>query len=236
MIWDFGPESKKQLTENPLIFVKLKGMKDKTQNKSVDLFVSPEGFFQELVQKGLTQRKVKTIPLVETYLVNLLQHYLDARNLFESNYINEAGQKSPQTLAETYLTAQSSDIPTRIEMLRKLGDRTLYISGFFGDSLSRKIVDIDYYADIGGAAYASLAHCTREDTMAKVYSTFSSQFLEFVDVLTYISHHSFVKSDESILRLYDRYMRTGSELAREKLVEMGVLTLPQDQVKLGKQG
>lgn len=208
----------------------------KAQNSTVELFVSPEGFFQELVQKGLTQRKIRTVPLVENYLVKLLQHYLDARNLFESETVNESGLKTPQTLAEAYLTAQNSDIPTRAEMLRKLGDRTLYISGFFGDSLSRKIVDIDYYAEIGGAAYASLAHCTREDTMAKVYTTFSSRFLEFVDVLTYISHHSFVKSDESILRLYDRYMRTGSELAREKLVEMGVLTLPQDQVKLGKQG
>jgi len=188
-----------------------------------------------MVQKGLTQRKIQTYPLVESYLVNLLQYYLDARNLFESEYANESGQRNPQTLAEMYLIAQNAEPPTKAEMLRKLGDRTLYISGFFGDSLSRKIVDIDYYAEIGGAAYASLAHCTREDTMAKVYNTFSSRFLEFVDVLTYISHHSFVKSDESILRLYDRYMRTGSELAREKLVEMGVLTLPKDQVKLGKQ-
>lgn len=211
-------------------------MKPKLQEKSVELFVSPEGFFQELVQKGLTQRKIQTFPLVESYLVNLLQKYLDARNLFENEYLNESGQKAPQTLAEAYLTAQNADSATRIEMLRKLGDKTLYISGFFGDSLSRKIVDVDYYAEIGGAAYASLAHCTREDTMAKVYTTFSHRFLDFVDVLTYISHHSFIKSDESILRLYDRYMRTGSELAREKLVEMGVLTLPQDQVKLGKQG
>ncbi len=211
-------------------------MREKASNESVELFVSPEGFFQELVQKGLSQRKIQTLPLVENYLVNLLQHYLDARNLFEAEYANESGQKNPKTLAEIYLTAQNSEPPVRVEMLRKLGDRTLYISGFFGDSLSRKIVDIDYYAEIGGAAYASLAHCTREDTMAKVYKTFAHRFLDFVDVLTYISHHSFVKSDESILRLYDRYMRTGSELAREKLVEMGVLTLPQDQVKLGKQG
>ena len=72
--------------------------------------------------------------------------------------------------------------------------------------------------------------------MAKVYSTFSQRFLEFVHVLTYISHQSLVTSDESILRLYERYMRTGSELAKEKLVEMGVLPLPADQVKLGKQG
>ncbi|WP_374076449.1 hypothetical protein [Bdellovibrio bacteriovorus] len=211
-------------------------MREKASNGSVELFVSPEGFFQELVQKGLSQRKIQTYPLVENYLVNLLQHYLDARNLFESEYANESGQKNPTTLAEMYLTAQNAEPPARVELLRKLGDRTLYISGFFGDSLSRKIVDIDYYAEIGGAAYASLAHCTREDTMVKVYDTFSRRFLDFVDVLTYISHHSFVKSDESILRLYDRYMRTGSELAREKLVEMGVLALPQDQVKLGKQG
>lgn len=211
-------------------------MKETPKSKSVELFVSPEGFFQELVQEGLKQRKVSTIPLVERYLVNLLQHYLDARNLFENEYANESGVKNPQTLAEAYLMAQNAEIPVRVEMLRKLGDRALYISGFFGDSLARKVVDIDYYADIGGAAYASLAHHTREDAMVRVYSTFSRQFLEFVDVLTHISHHSFIKSDESILRLYDRYLKTGSDLAREKLEEMGVLTLPQDQVKLGKQG
>lgn len=209
-------------------------MRDKSS--SVELFISPEGYFQELVQQGLSQRKVNTYPFVESYLVRLLQHYLDAKNLHEDPYANESGQRAPQTLAEAYLIAQNSDLPVRTEMLRKLGDRTLYISGFFGDSLSRKIVDIDYYAEIGGAAYASLAHCTREDALVKVYSTFSERFLEFVDVLTYISHQSLVKSDESILRLYDRYMRTGSELAKEKLVEMGVLTLPADQVKLGKQG
>lgn len=211
-------------------------MRDQKTTPKVELFVSPEGFFQELVQEGLSQRKVQTYPVVETYLVRLLQHYLDARNLFESDYVNESGQKAPQTLAEMYLTAQSAEPPIKNEMLRKLGDRALYISGFFGDSLSRKVVDIDYYAGIGGAAYATLAHHTKEDTMVKVYDTFARRFQDYVDVLTYISHNSFIKSDESILRLYDRYMRTGSELAREKLVEMGVLTLSPDQVKLGKQG
>lgn len=210
-------------------------MREKRSTTTVELFVSPEGYFQELVQQGLSQRKVQTYPMVEAYLVNLLQHYLDARNLHDPAYASESGTRNPQTLAEMYLTAQNAESFAKAEMLRKLGDRALYISGFFGDSLSRKIIDVDYYAEIGGAAYASLAHCTREDTMARVYTVFSDRFLEFVDVLTYISHNSFIKSDESILRLYERYMRTGSELAREKLEEMGVLTLPQDQVKLGKQ-
>jgi hypothetical protein len=211
-------------------------MRDKSAAPKVELFTSPQVYFQELVQNGLNQRKVQTYPLVQNYLVNLLQHYLDARNLHDTTYSSESGSKNPTTLAEIFLTAQNAEPAVKAEMLRKLGDRTLYISGFFGDSLQRKIVDIDYYADIGGAAYASLAHCTREDTLAQVYGEFSKRFLDFVEVLTYISHQSTVKSDQGILRLYDRYMRTGSELAREKLEEMGVLTLPVDQVKLGKQG
>src|SRR6218665_1458174 len=100
-------------------------MRDKASNSTVELFVSPEGYFQELVQKGLSQRKVIAYPHVEPYLVRLLQHYLDARNLFEEPYANESGQRSPQTLAEAYLIAQNSELTVRTEMLRKLGDRTL---------------------------------------------------------------------------------------------------------------
>jgi hypothetical protein len=75
---------------------------------------------------------------------------------------------------------------------------------------------------------------TREDRLAKVFKTFSQQFLEFVDVLKYISHRSFVQTDQNILRLYERYLRTGSDLDREKLQEMGVLAVAAGQVKLGK--
>lgn len=198
------------------------------------LVVTPRDFFYELVKSGFTKRNIDTYPAVQTYLVGLLEHYLDARNLFDEP-VDEMGHRQPTTLAEMYLKASGSDYSEKVELLKKLGDRTLYISGFFGDSLQRKIVDIDYYADMGGAAYASLATHTKEDTQAKVYKEFSQKFLDFVEVLTYISHQSFIKSDESILRLYDRYMRTGSEIAREKLVEMGVMTLPLEQNKLARQ-
>jgi hypothetical protein len=202
----------------------------KSDAHTIELLTSPEGYFKELVQKGLMSRKIQTYPFVETYLVSLLQHYLDSRNLFEE-HANDGAERVPQTLAETFLRAQNAEHLQKVEMLRRLGDRTLYISGFFGDSLSRKIVDIDYYAQIGGSAYASLAHHTREDTLAKVYHVFSARFMDFVDVLTFISHQSLIKSDESILRLYDRYLRTGSELAKDKLIEAGVLTVPSRQQK-----
>jgi len=205
------------------------------EDRKADLFVSPEDFFKDLVRQGFAQRKLETYPFVESYLVDLLQHYLDAKNLFDPDY-DEAGRKVPKTLAEMYLQASSTDDQAvKVELLKKLGDRSLYMSGFFGDSLQRKAVDVDYYVNMGGVAYASLASCVRQDTTAKVYSTISKRFIDFVDVLTYISHNSFIKSNESILRLYDRYLTTGSELAREKLTEMGVLSLTPDLAKNSRQ-
>lgn len=202
------------------------------QNKS--LLLSSKDFFTEAVGEAFAKRKIQTYPSVQSYLVQILEHYMDARNLFEKN-ISEDGTRSPDTLAEMLLIAgQSAPVEKQI-ILKKLGDKSLYVSGFFGDSLSRKLVDIDYYVEMGGSAYGMLAESVKEDTVAQVYKVFSCRFLEFVDVLTYISQQSMIQSDQNILRLYDRYLRTGSELAKEKLVEAGVLTLSAEQIKLGRQ-
>jgi hypothetical protein len=200
--------------------------------KNAELLVSAEGYFAELVKKGMEVRKVSADPAVEFYLVKLLNHYLDAKNLFEEPAV-EKGKKA-KTLAELYLLAQNSEPSIKIDLLKKLGDRSLYISGFFGDSLERKLVDVDYYAEMGGVAYGSLAQYAQEP-VAQVYSVFSKRFVEFVDVLTYISHSAQVQNDQNILRLYDRYIKTGSKLAREKLMEIGIVTLPLDQSKSTKQ-
>ncbi len=199
-----------------------------------EFLISPKEFFAEMVDQGLSKRKIKTHPSAKSYLVQILEHYLDARNLFETE-VSETNGRKYDTLAEQFLLANQSPANEKLGMLKKLGDKSLYISGFFGDSLSRKVVDIDYYANMGGAAYASLADCVQEDTAAAVYRIFSVQFLDFVEVLTYISNASMIQTDQSILRLYDRYLRTGSISAQEKLAEMGILPLPSDQIKLGKQ-
>lgn len=198
------------------------------------LLLSSKDFFRQAVSEAFEKRKIKAYPTVQTYIVGMLEHYLDARNLFDHEQ-RESGQKAPTTLAETLMIAAQSDLVEKRKILKNLGDKSLYVSGFFGDSLSRKLVDIDYYAEVGCSAYGMLSESVKEDTLAKVYKIFSIRFLEFVDVLTYISQQSMIQSDQNILRLYDRYMRTGSELAKEKLVEIGILTVPDEQLKLGRQ-
>jgi hypothetical protein len=195
----------------------------------IALCVSSEDYFSEMVDVALDERKVKAALPVKNYLVELLQFYLDARNLFEEEVVDESGRRKPQTLAELYLTAHQLELSSKVEMLKKMADRSLYISGFFSDSLQRKIVDVDYYVEMGRSAYGSLAHCTREDSKANIYKTFAQRFGDFVDVLSHFSQKASLQSNQNILRLYDRYLRTGSALDREKLTEMGIPTSKQEK-------
>lgn len=186
------------------------------------VLVTGQEYFAKVVEEGFSSRKVQTFPQVQNYLVSVLTHYVDVRNLYEPEF-DEMGQRQPQTLAEMYLTAQQTESSRKIELLKKMGDKSLYISGFFGDSLQRKLVDIDYYARMGGMAFAALSSSTKEDINSRVYAEISHRFLDLVEVLTFISQSAFIQNNSSVLRLYDRYLRTGSNLAREKLIEMGVL-------------
>jgi hypothetical protein len=46
---------------------------------------------------------------------------------------------------------QSAGVVQR-DGLRRVGDASLFISGFFADSLNRSLVDVDYYIDLGERA------------------------------------------------------------------------------------
>jgi len=197
------------------------------------LCLSSKEFFTQMVKDAFEERNIKTFPLAQNYLVGVLEFHLTTENLFDG--VDASGRKSKSTLAETFLRAANAEPAVRVDLLKKMADRSLYVSGFFGDSLQRKTIDIDYYADMGGSAYAALADCVREDTFAHLYREYSKRFLEFAEVLTYISSKAQLRDEENIMRLFENYALTGSEFAREKLLEKGLIAVPRAYGSIKKQ-
>lgn len=199
-------------------------------NGNEKVFVlNPKEFFTSVVKEAFDHRRVSTFPLAQSYLIDLLQFFISADNLFVEEPVE--GGKRQETLAELFLKANNSEnIQLKIELLKRLGDMSLYVSGFFGDSLQKKIVDIDYYVEMGCRAYMTLATTTKEDMARSVYREYSRRFPEFVEVLTHISQKVLIQNDENLLRLYDRYLRTGSRLAYEHLIEKGIIPTPDKKV------
>jgi hypothetical protein len=138
-------------------------------------------------------------------------------------------QGGESTLAEGLLAARLERGAARMRRLRSLGDRALFVSGFFGDSLDRSAVDLDYYGEAGRAAYADVARGLsiqlREKAWPGLFQELAERFCDFVEVLTEVSERTRVRRPVGLMRLYERYLRTGSDRDRRRLLRRGCVPL-----------
>ena len=185
------------------------------------LVTSPRVHFEQLVEEGFDHLSLKPSYPLKNYLVDLLESFLDAKKLYPSEW-TESGEKVHQTLAEIWLKALSSPPSVRIELLRNLGDRALYVSGVFSESLTRSLVDVDYYCEMGTLAFRVLSGEVREETHAHTYAKVSQHFVQCSDVLYFVAGKVGLRSEANLMRVYERYLRTGSSLAKEELVQSGL--------------
>ena len=103
-----------------------------------------------------------------------------------------AGDTKTEPLALRLAEALESGGMQQRDSLRQIGDVSLFISGFFADSLHRKLVDVDYYVGIGGFAYKALSRI-ETDTFSSVYAELAENFVGFVDVLSEVSERALVR-------------------------------------------
>ena len=171
-------------------------------------------FFHEVLTAAIKNQGVDASEPTEYYLVNLLSTFTKA-------------PLDDQPLALKLATAAYASPDERVHHLKEVGDTSLYISGFFSDSLQRKLVDVDYYIQIGGAAYGQLASYFRgyrhSEVFGEVYDELGTKFPRFVDVLNEISEQTAMTSNLGLVQLYERWLKTGSEWMARKLRERGVL-------------
>jgi len=185
---------------------------------------TPMEFFREQLEKAMEHQKVSTSAFTEYYLVNLLTACVHG----ELPPSEPGFDETP--LAVLYVRAVQASRGERTRLLRMMGDTALFVSGFFSDSLSRGLVDLGYYKAMGGQAYARLS---REDSAlgvgSTVFSELSGRFGEFADVLAEVSETSHLSTNKSVLRLYERWVQTGSRRAATLLAERGIApVLPGD--------
>jgi hypothetical protein len=106
--------------------------------------------------------------------------------------------------------------------LRNLGDFSLFTSGFFSDSLNRRSVDLDYYVSMGEYAYGSLSR-RDSDAFGQVFTELARKFVAYMDVLADVSERTGGSGSTDVLRLYERWLRTGSARDGQRLADRGLV-------------
>ena len=178
---------------------------------------SAHEWFREVVADALAQRRLRVQEVTEFYLVNLLAGFLERERLFAEQ---KDGSVVAEPLAFILLRALEADRRTRAASLRRLGDTALFASGFFGDSLARTHVDVDYYIAMGERAYGSLAESER--ALEDLYGELAARFGQFVDLFAEISELSDLRSNRGLVRLYERFLQTRDERVARLLRDRGV--------------
>lgn len=186
---------------------------------ALTLVTQPQDYFRELVTDALGRQKVSAQPETEFYLVNLLNQFMKTERLYPQ-----------EPLALMVKEALEEPIPAaRSARFKYIGDVSLYVGGYFQDSLNRKLVDVDYYIDMGAAYTQVAARCSEEEILREVYQELASKFASFVEVFADVSEKTTPRSEKDLLRLYELWVRTRSERAARALQEAGIL--PNDTVK-----
>lgn len=176
---------------------------------------TPVEYFKELVESALVRQHLQTGDLTEYYLVNLLCQYirLDSRG--------DAAEHTEPLAFRLARALESGGLEQRAR-LRNLGDFSLFMSGFFAESFKRRSIDVDYYKSMGEYAYGSLSK-SDDDAFAEVFAELASRFVGYMDVLADISERTALSNTTDVLRLYEKWLRTGSARDGRRLVERGVL-------------
>jgi hypothetical protein len=199
--------------------------------KSMDELVpvtSLQEFFRDSVDAAMATNKVVLNHHTSHYVVNLLTMFSRSEALYEST--DDGLQLRPLAL----MFSDAIDAPTEAErnnILQRLGDVSLFMAGFFADTLHTATVDMDYYVYMGGGAYHSLATHMRGtvkgQAFCEVFSELADKFQDMVDVLNEVRESARADNDSNLLRTYELWMKTGSRRARRLLRESGVYPMEQ---------
>ena len=180
-------------------------------------------YFQDAVLSALSHQQLRLCDETVIYVTNLLADFLHSERLYEQT--DDGYMIKP--LASFYSDAlDARSVAERDRSLQRLGDVALFISGVFTDSLSRSLVDVDYYIAMGGNAYSYLADCGQRSkhstALREVFNEIAARFEHLVDVLSEVSEVSNINGSSDMLRLYEVWLHTGSKRAEGKLRELGI--------------
>jgi len=202
---------------------------------SIALANSVGSFFHEVVGEAVRSRHIEATERATSYLVALLSDFAHPDAVHEDTF------DRPLTflLDEAFRTTGAE----RFQRLRALGDSTLYITGFFGEHIENRGVNLSYVVNVGATAYQGAASMVRGRSSKhardpfrlgapdddNVFRELAQKFEGFVEVLTEVAETTLAnqaRGERGILKLYERWQKSGSATLAKELGARGLVPVP----------
>lgn len=169
------------------------------------LDLSLDSFFNEKLSTYFYKNKISVHPEATKYLISILKKFLIAE---EIKYT---------TLFDIYKKCVEGQ---EFVDYKYLGDHSLYMAGVFPSSLSRSLVGLDYYIQMGQIGYQSASNLSLSSENRDLYSMMAGDFKVYMNSLYSISQESLFKDR---MNLYDTYIQSENPEIFRDLLKMGII-------------
>ena len=165
-----------------------------------------DGFFVREIEAAEEKLNLKLEAHSKLYLIHLLKHLSESEDFFYSEIVKD------KPLGVVLLEALHKNIFEKTRDLKAVGDLSLIFSGLYPDFLTRRLVDIDYFIDLGRRSYHLLsdtysAYKSKQE-LFRLYSQLVVDFLSLIEVLTEISSEFNFMEYPDITKALSRWERT----------------------------
>ena len=189
----------------------------------VEPIASLQEFFKDSIAQAMERQGLEADDHTSYYVVNLLTLFARSDALYERTQ-HGIGIKPLATMLAEATEAGSAEL--RNVTLQRVGDVSLFVAGFFAESLAKRLVDLDYYIYVGGSAYGSLSEGVQGTVRGRLYGAvfaeLAAKFQDFVDVLNDVRDEAQTSKNRDVLRLYEIWLRTRSRRAARLLRGLGI--------------
>ena len=182
-------------------------------------------FFRDAIGEAMARQALAARCETVDYVADMLSQFCRTDRLYDRRRGGgEADRGRAPVLAFIYgQAAEATSSQERAQCMRRLGDVSLFLSGMFADSFNRKLVDVDYCIAMGEGAYAWLSDAARmAEADRRVFAELAEKFARVVDVLNAVGEDHRARGPADVLRLYERWVRTGSPRAASRLRSQGI--------------
>ena len=187
----------------------------------IETYSSLESFFEGLLTEALLAEKLALRDEAFSYLLKLfsemgLQSSLDA--------LSEEDTRGTPGLVFLYQRAMEGDPGQRFDAYRQMGDVALVVGGFFSSHLKRprSLVSLNYYVNMGIAAYDSAAVLSKQEAFSLLFQELSQKFSDLVEVLTRIAESTTLPVNRDLATIYERLVQNpNSQSLAHRLIEEG---------------
>jgi hypothetical protein len=182
-----------------------------TQSK-IKIISEPTNYFEELITQAAQDTKKSSPEGSVHYLASLLGNFIKT----QSSTMN-FGEIDGLTPTLALMKAKTLKASEQLSLYRKIGDFSLFISGMFINALSNRMLDINYYNDLGKKGYQLAHSITSQDSLREIFLDLSLNFISYIEILHRVSEQTGITNHSNLLNLYKQWVGTQSEFF-EKLL------------------